>query len=97
MASNLFYETIHSIFPSQIKKKNNNNNKKKKMLLHEFTFSSISLVALRPTGTIYQCIRDFFIGSWNTGSQLIHYITITGTLIRSPNRYIYDFIMLEEC
>ena len=66
------------------------------MLLHEFTFSSISLVALRLTGTIYQCIRDFFIGSWNSGSQLVHYITITSTSIRSPNRYIYDFIMLNR-
>ena len=46
------------------------------MLLHEFPFSSISLVALRRTGTIYQCRRDFFIGSWNTGSQLVHYITL---------------------
>lgn len=46
--------------------------KKKKMLLQEFPFSSISLVALRLTGTIYQCRRYFFIGSWNTGLRLGH-------------------------
>ena len=83
--------------PVKLKKFINKKKKKKKMLLHEFPFSSISLVALRLTGTIYQCRRDFFIGSWNTGSQLVHYITITSTSIRTPNRYIYDFIMLEEC